>query len=66
MCISSKPSAAVQQEVIKQAVQADASVQKPTAENRNARAAVASQNIKTSGSGLDDDVVTSKKRLLGE
>ncbi len=63
MCIASKPST-VQREVIKQSVQADASVQKPTAENRNVKSAV--QNIKTSSNGVDEDVLTSKKKLLGE
>ncbi len=53
-------------EVIKAATQADASVQKASASNRNGVRGIISENIKTTNNGIDDDVVSSKKKLLGE
>lgn len=53
-------------EVIKTAVRADASVQKATPDNRGNSRGVISSNIKTSNNGLDEEVSTSKKKLLGE
>lgn len=53
-------------EDIKVATKADASVQKANVENRTGVKAVISDNIKTSNIGLDDDIATSKKKLLGE
>lgn len=53
-------------EVIKQAAKADASVQKASIENRKGTKALISENIKTSNSGLEEDVSVSKKKLLGE
>lgn len=53
-------------EIIKSAVKADASVQKATATNRGNQRGIISENIKTSNNGLDEDVITSKKKLLGE
>jgi hypothetical protein len=53
-------------EVIKTAVQADASTQKATQTNRSGNRGVVSDNIKTTNNGLEDDISTSKKRLLGE
>lgn len=57
---------AAEKEVIKSAVRADASVQKATPENRGNNRGVISENIKTSNSGLSDEVSVSKKKLLGE
>jgi len=65
MCIS-KSGSSQPTEVIKTATKADASVQKATAENRGIKSAIISENIKTSNSGVDEDVMTSKKKLLGE
>ena len=53
-------------EVIKQATKADASVQKASIENRKGAKGMISENIKTSNSGLADEVSVSKKKLLGE
>ena len=53
-------------EVIKSATQANASTQKANAENRIGSRGLVSENIKTSNTGLDDDIVSSKKKLLGE
>ncbi len=55
-----------QPEVIKQATQANASVQKANAENRIGTPNLASQNIRTSNNGIEDDIISSKKKLLGE
>ncbi len=65
MCIA-KSSGNQETEVIKAATRADASVQKANAQNRGAKNAVISENIRTTNNGLDDDVVTSGKKLLGE
>lgn len=65
MCIA-KSSGTQETEVIKAATRADASVQKANAQNRGAKNAVISENIRTTNNGLDDDVVTSGKKLLGE
>lgn len=53
-------------EIIKTASQADASSQKANAENRIGSRGLASENIRTTNTGLDDDIVSSKKKLLGE
>ncbi len=54
-------------EIIKNAVQADASKQKANAENRIGKRGLISDNIRTTNNGLnDEDVLTSKKKLLGE
>ena len=53
-------------EVIKQATKADASIQKASIENRKGAKGIISENIKTSNSGLEEDVSVSKKKLLGE
>ena len=53
-------------EVIKQATKADASIQKASIENRKGTKGLISENIKTSNSGLEEDVSVSKKKLLGE
>lgn len=65
MCIA-KSSGNQETEVIKAATRADASVQKANAQNRGAKNAVISENIRTTNNGLDEDVVTSGKKLLGE
>ena len=56
----------IEQEAIKEATRADASVQKATPENRGVRRGLISENIRTSNTGLSDEVETSKKKLLGE
>jgi len=67
MCSTPKvPSVEQNTEVIKNAVQADASVQKANAANRTANRGIVSENIRTSNNGLNDEVMTSKKKLLGE
>lgn len=53
-------------EVIKDAVQADASTQKATAQNRTGSNGHISENIRTSNNGIEEEVKTSKKKLLGE
>lgn len=53
-------------EVIKTATQANAATQKANAENRIGSKGLASENIRTSNSGIEDDIVSSKKKLLGE
>ena len=53
-------------EVIKQATKADASIQKASIENRKGTKGMISENIKTSNSGLADEISISKKKLLGE
>ncbi len=56
----------IQTEVIKEATKADASVQKASAQNRGATKGLVSENIRTSNTGIEDDIVSSKKKLLGE
>ncbi|MCD7781049.1 MAG: hypothetical protein LUH05_10320 [Candidatus Gastranaerophilales bacterium] len=53
-------------EVIKTAAQADASTTKATAGNRTGVKGLVSENIKTTNNGIDDEIVSSKKKLLGE
>lgn len=53
-------------EVIKTATQADASVQKANARNRAGVKGLISENIRTTNNGLEDEVLSSKKKLLGE
>lgn len=67
MCTTPKLSYVQQDtEVIKAATQADASVQKASAATRSGSKGLISQNIRTTNNGLDDEVVSSKKKLLGE
>lgn len=67
MCTTPKVSSVEQDtEVIKTAVQADASVQKASAANRSGSRGVVSENIRTTNNGLEDEVTASKKKLLGE
>lgn len=53
-------------ETIKPPTQADASVQKASLTNRSGIKGAVSENIKTSTNGIDDEVFSSKKKLLGE
>ena len=53
-------------EVIKNATQADASIQKANVKNRIGTRGLASQNIKTTNNGIEEEVLSSKKKLLGE
>ena len=55
-----------EKEIIKQATQADASMQKANIQNRIGAAGVVNPNIKTSNIGIEDEIQTSKKKLLGE
>ncbi len=56
-----------QDEIIKQAVQADAQSQKPTPANQLiTRRGLISENIRTTNNGLEDEIVSTKKKLLGE
>ncbi|MBQ8886269.1 MAG: hypothetical protein IJY61_01030 [Candidatus Gastranaerophilales bacterium] len=66
MCLSAKVEKVKESEKIKSPTNADASLQKSTAENRRIESALASENIRTSNNGLDDEVSVSKKKLLGE
>ena len=67
MCISRKISVPDEPvEDIKTAVKADASTQKSNVANRTGNKGLVSENIKTSNTGLDDEVVSAKKKLLGE
>ena len=67
MCTTPKLSSTPEEtEVIKSAVRADAATQKSSPATRNGVRGIISQNIKTSNNGLDDDVMSSKKKLLGE
>lgn len=63
---SSSSSSSEDTEVIKTATQADASTQKATASNRTGVKGLVSENIKTTNNGIDDEIVSSKKKLLGE
>ena len=56
----------VDTEVIKNATQADASVQKANVQNRIGYKNLSSQNIKTTNNGVEEEVMSSKKKLLGE
>ncbi len=66
MCSTPKMPAYQPAEVIKQATQADASVQKANSANRTGIKGLVSENIRTSNNGLDEEVNSSKKKLLGE
>lgn len=66
MCSTPKMPVIPQPEVIKTATQADASVQKANAANRTNIKGLVSENIRTSNNGIEDDIQSSKKRLLGE
>ena len=55
-----------EKEVIKQATQADASLQKANIQNRIGASGIVNPNIKTSNTGIEDEIQTSKKKLLGE
>ncbi len=56
----------IQTEEIRDAVKADASVQKANQQNRNNLRGFVSENIKTSNNGIEEDIFSSKKKLLGE
>ncbi len=66
MCSTPKYPAVEKTEVIKAAVQADASVQKANAQNRSGIKGLVSENIKTTNNGIEEDLQSSKKKLLGE
>ncbi len=68
MCSTPKMPAVqpVQTEIIKEAVQANASVQKANAQNRTGIKGLVSENIRTSNTGIDEEIGSSKKKLLGE
>ncbi len=66
MCSTPKMPVVPQAEVIKAATQADASVQKANMANRTNVKGLVSENIRTSNNGIEDDIQSSKKRLLGE
>ena len=68
MCTTRKVVGVQQEEpeVIKKATQADASTQKANVDNRTNAKNLISQNIRTTNNGLEEDVVSSKKKLLGE
>lgn len=66
MCLSTKIERVEEPETIKQAVKADASTQKSSVGNRTGAKSLVSENIRTSNNGLDDEVLASKKKLLGE
>lgn len=67
MCSTPKyPSVSKETEVIKNATQADASVQKANAKNRTGVRGLVSENIRTTNNGIDEDINSSKKKLLGE
>lgn len=53
-------------EVIKTATQANAATQKSNRENRIGSKGLVSENIRTTNVGIEDDIVSSKKKLLGE
>ena len=55
-----------EKEVIKNATQADASLQKANVQNRAGVSGIVNPNIKTSNIGIDDEIQASKKKLLGE
>ena len=67
MCSTPKyPSVVDKTEVIKAATQADASTQKATAQNRAGVKGLVSENIRTTNKGVEDDIESSKKKILGE
>lgn len=67
MCSTPKyPSVSKNTEVIKNATQADASVQKANAKNRTGVRGLVSENIRTTNNGIEEDIGSSKKKLLGE
>ncbi|MCD7878519.1 MAG: hypothetical protein LUG16_01140 [Candidatus Gastranaerophilales bacterium] len=70
MCLSKKITTiqtdASETEVIENATQADASVQKASAQTRTNAGKLVSENLKTSNNGVEDEIQTSKKKLLGE
>lgn len=67
MCTTPKmPDINTKQETIATPTLADASVTKASAKTRDKASSLANRNIKTSARGLDDDVQTKKKGLLGD
>ena len=67
MCSTPKyPTVVHQAEVIKTATQADASTQKANAKNRSGAKSLASENIRTTNNGIEEEITSSKKKLLGE
>ena len=67
MCSTTKyPAVADKTEVIRAATQADASTQKANAQNRAGVKGLVSENIRTTNKGIEEDIESSKKKLLGE
>ncbi len=67
MCSTPKyPTVYTQAEVIKSATKADAATQKANVKNRSGARGLASENIKTTNNGIEEDITSSKKKLLGE
>ena len=68
MCSTPKMNSSqeVEPEVIKTATQADAASQKANAANRIGAKGLSNQNIRTANNGIEDDILSSKKKLLGE
>lgn len=66
MCSTPKYAPVPEAEVIKNATQADASVQKANAKNRPVVNGLVSENIKTTNLGIEEEINSSKKKLLGE
>lgn len=66
MCSTPKMQSQPEAEVIKTATQANAASQKANAENRIGNRGLVSENIRTSNNGIEDDIISSKKKLLGE
>ena len=58
----------VEKEVIKEPVQADvtATSKKADAKTRLRPQGLVSDNIKTTNNGIEDEIISSKKKLLGE
>ena len=66
MCSKPKIVTEGDQEVIKRAVQANADVQKASIQNRQNKRGLISENIRTSNTGIEDEINSTKKKLLGE
>lgn len=67
MCSTPKyPAVERKTEVIKNATPADASVQKANVKNRTGVRGIVSENIKTTNNGIEEEINSSKKKLLGE
>lgn len=66
MCSTPKVTRIESPEIIKTAVKADASTQRARISNRANQRGIISENIKTSNNGINDEILSSKKKLLGE